>query len=250
MSTYVVSDLHGYYDVFLRGLSEISFSDEDFLWCLGDAIDRGPDGIKILQHIHHSKNMDLLIGNHEFLLLNSVSPSGEPICNGGDSDLWLELNGGRITFSQYKQLLQKERKSLLDWLKNRYVLRTMTINGRSYCLTHSFYNPKYENKKYCEMQYRDIWSITWSSIWRDDFFTHAPDVYSNYDYTFVCGHVPVQRITGNSTHANSAQLKGFHHDNLINIDGGCAIGRVAGFDNGLIILKLDDMSERYVPLSG
>ncbi len=36
MAVYVVSDIHGYYDLFLKGLTEIGFSDQDYLWCLGD----------------------------------------------------------------------------------------------------------------------------------------------------------------------------------------------------------------------
>ena len=51
MATYVVSDVHGQYDLLIKGLNRIDFSDDDYLWCLGDVIDRGPDGIKILQYI-------------------------------------------------------------------------------------------------------------------------------------------------------------------------------------------------------
>ena len=59
MSTFVVSDLHGYSEVFERGLDHIHFSDSDRLYIIGDAIDRGPDGIKLLQMIHDNPNMDL-----------------------------------------------------------------------------------------------------------------------------------------------------------------------------------------------
>ena len=57
MSTYAVSDLHGYYDVFIRGLDRIGFSETDTLYVIGDAIDRGPDCIKILQYIMAHRNM-------------------------------------------------------------------------------------------------------------------------------------------------------------------------------------------------
>ncbi|SFQ35506.1 Calcineurin-like phosphoesterase [Butyrivibrio proteoclasticus] len=52
MSTYAISDLHGQYDIFEKLLDVIDFSENDFLYVLGDAIDRGPDGIKILQKIN------------------------------------------------------------------------------------------------------------------------------------------------------------------------------------------------------
>ena len=74
MATYAISDLHGQYGIFEKLLEVIDFSDDDYMYVLGDAIDRGPDGIRILQRIMSSPNMDLLIINHEFLMLNSVDP--------------------------------------------------------------------------------------------------------------------------------------------------------------------------------
>ncbi len=249
MATYAVSDIHGYYDLFLKGLSEIYFSEGDFLWCLGDMIDRGPDGIKILQHIMSHDNMDLLIGNHELMFLNSVEESGEAICNGNDAHLWLNANGGRITFNQYKALQEKDRINLLDWMRQRYVVRRIDIDDRAYCLTHSFYNPKCENKRYCELTYSDVWNITWSSIWRDDPLTKAMDIYPDYDYTFICGHVPVQRIrAGQMPDENMNALRSYKHENVVNIDGGCAKGYAINANNGAIFLRLNDMQEFAVEL--
>ncbi len=70
MSTYVVSDLHGQYRTFVKGLKSIRFSDSDMLYVIGDAIDRGPEGVKILEYIKLHENMELIIGNHEFMMLN------------------------------------------------------------------------------------------------------------------------------------------------------------------------------------
>ena len=121
MATYAVSDLHGQYDLFIEGLERIGFGESDELYMIGDAIDRGPDGIRILQYVKDHKNMDLLIGNHEFMMMNSVDPNGRDVCNGPDWMLWLYGNGGNSTFDGYCQLELKERKSLLFWLKRRYV---------------------------------------------------------------------------------------------------------------------------------
>ena len=62
MATYAVSDLHGQYGIFDKLLERIGFSEDDFMYVLGDAIDRGPDGVRILQRIMNAPNMDLLIG--------------------------------------------------------------------------------------------------------------------------------------------------------------------------------------------
>ena len=42
MATYAVSDLHGQYRTFEKGLRSIGFSDSDMLYVIGDAIDRDP----------------------------------------------------------------------------------------------------------------------------------------------------------------------------------------------------------------
>ena len=116
MSTYAISDLHGQYEIFEKLLEIIDFSDEDYMYVLGDAIDRGPNGVKILQKIKDAPNMDLLIGNHEFMMLNAVDPNVKPKCNGQDDVLWLYYNGGNATFAEYKKLHGQTRKSLILWL--------------------------------------------------------------------------------------------------------------------------------------
>ena len=67
---YVCSDLHGFaIDKFKLMLERVGFNDSDFLWVLGDVIDRGPDGIKILKWLMAQPNAQLILGNHEAMLL-------------------------------------------------------------------------------------------------------------------------------------------------------------------------------------
>ena len=104
MAVYVVSDLHGQYQAFMAGLERIGFGENDELYLIGDAIDRGPEGIKILQMIMDAPNMDLLLGNHEFMMLNAVAPDGSvDDTPGKDAYLWLYSNGGEVTFEHYKE---------------------------------------------------------------------------------------------------------------------------------------------------
>ncbi|MCR5673655.1 MAG: fructose-bisphosphatase class III [Lachnospiraceae bacterium] len=55
------------YSLYDNKSGNIEFGDDDELYVIGDAIDRGPDGIKLLKHIKKQKNMDLILGNHEVL---------------------------------------------------------------------------------------------------------------------------------------------------------------------------------------
>lgn len=67
---YVTSDLHGFsLDKFKGYLEQVSFSDDDFLYVLGDVIDRGPDGIRILKWLMSKSNAQLILGNHEAMML-------------------------------------------------------------------------------------------------------------------------------------------------------------------------------------
>ena len=80
MSTYVLSDIHGEYDKFMRMLEKIHFSDEDTLYVLGDVLDRGPHPMKILLEMMKYSNIIPMMGNHEVMglpclrfLLNEVT---------------------------------------------------------------------------------------------------------------------------------------------------------------------------------
>ena len=64
---YAISDLHGCYDKYVRMLEKINFNDSDTLYILGDIVDRGSDGIKILLDIYNRKNVIALRGNHDYL---------------------------------------------------------------------------------------------------------------------------------------------------------------------------------------
>ena len=67
---YVTSDLHGFsLEKFKGYLEQVNFSKDDFLYVLGDVIDRGPDGIKILKWLMTMHNAKLILGNHEDMLL-------------------------------------------------------------------------------------------------------------------------------------------------------------------------------------
>ena len=78
MSIYVMSDIHGQGALFHEMLDQIQFSDEDTLYILGDVIDRGPDGIALLKEIKDKKNIHMLLGNHESMMLQCYQsrPSG------------------------------------------------------------------------------------------------------------------------------------------------------------------------------
>jgi len=69
---YATSDLHGYpLPEFQRLLDKARFSDGDFLFVLGDVVDRNGDGgIAMLEWMMLQPNVQLVLGNHEAMLLS------------------------------------------------------------------------------------------------------------------------------------------------------------------------------------
>ena len=69
---YVTSDIHGYsLDDFLQLLRKAGFENSDCLYVLGDVIDRNGDGgIAILRWMMSRPNVEMILGNHEAMLLS------------------------------------------------------------------------------------------------------------------------------------------------------------------------------------
>ena len=88
--TYVISDLHGYpHSDFLRLLDEGGFSGEDVLYILGDVVDRNGDGgVETLRWLLYQDNVQLILGNHETMLLGCTFVFDESGETGASSGLW------------------------------------------------------------------------------------------------------------------------------------------------------------------
>ena len=86
---YCMSDIHGDLEKFHSMLQLIRFSAKDTLFVIGDIIDRGPDGIAIIEEIMNSGNIIVLLGNHEKMCLDTLG--SKPIA--GSRGLWRD-NGG------------------------------------------------------------------------------------------------------------------------------------------------------------
>ena len=134
-ATYVVGDVHGHLDELLASLAdaglidaEASWSGADtHLWFLGDFVDRGPDGIGVIDLVMRlaaeaeeaGGHVQALLGNHEILLLgmhrygNTEVPSDFGPRSFARS--W-EMNGGQHTD---QEALTDEH---IEWLSDRPAL--------------------------------------------------------------------------------------------------------------------------------
>ncbi len=67
--TYLISDIHAEYDLFMRLLDRIKFSDSDVLISCGDIIEKGNDSVRLLKFIKNMPNARCINGNHEHMFL-------------------------------------------------------------------------------------------------------------------------------------------------------------------------------------
>ena len=66
---YVVSDLHGEYDLFLKLLERLKFTSGDTMYVCGDVVEKGTQSIRLAKHLKKMPNVKCIVGNHEYAFL-------------------------------------------------------------------------------------------------------------------------------------------------------------------------------------
>ena len=224
---YAMSDLHGCYDKYIKMLEKINFSDNDTLYILGDIVDRGPDGIKILLDIYNRKNVIALRGNHDYLahyLLYQLNP----VLDMEDDEMlaqkyhsWL-CDGGEPTYNSYEALSFDDKKKVLASMYYMPIYEEIEVNGNKFFLSHTV--PSKERMQ-------DFDKLLWQ-----EFIIGEPEYEKEYfsDKIIVTGHTPTGFI--------DPKYKGeiWRGNNHIAIDGGAVFG------NPLGCICLDNFEEYYV----
>ena len=139
---YVMSDIHGHYEKYRKMLDLIKLKTNDTLFILGDSVDRGEDGIRILCDIKERTNVVSLIGNHEWtmatLIANEVALANrigqERVRN--LFDLWFD-DGGLPTYLGFMALSHVNQQDLLTYLNEMHYIVEIEVNGKKYFLSHT-----------------------------------------------------------------------------------------------------------------
>ena len=143
---YIISDIHGCYDEYISLLNTIHFSEEDELYVLGDAMDRGPKPIQVVQDLMRRPNAFYILGNHDEMFLAvmeklAVDITEESLRNLtedvlADYQQWL-LDGGQETMEGFTKLSHQERADILDYIRCAYCYETLEQDGTLYILAHA-----------------------------------------------------------------------------------------------------------------
>ena len=145
--TYLMSDVHGQYEKYMKMLEQIHFTDRDSLYVLGDVVDRGPEPMAILRDMSLRKNVFPILGDHDWRVRTILSSVHADI---GDKDafaaldlgilavlrLWIK-DGGGTTFQDIERLGPEERKAVCDCLGRFAPYEELTVNGTQYVLVHA-----------------------------------------------------------------------------------------------------------------
>ena len=224
---YVMSDIHGCYDKYKKMLEKIALSEEDTLYLLGDVVDRGEHGMKILLDIAKRENVKLFWGNHDrqaAILLSNLYLLDDENCPKEFADvygMWI-ADGGKATLAEYLKLSEEEQEVVLNVLKNSITSKEIEVNGKIFLLAHTV--PEVDM----------IWDYEEWTL--EDYILGEPDYEELYfeDKYIVTGHTPTGYIDKQSI---GKIWKGNHH---IAIDCGAVFG------NPLGCLCLDTLEEFYV----
>lgn len=232
---YVTSDLHGYpLEKYKKLLDNAKFSQDDFLYLLGDVIDRNGDGgVAMLCWLLEQPNVQLILGNHEAMLLSCEFVFDE-ITEESIQSMTLEKlemlhhymsNGGDVTLQTLRALGKTVPETVLDilnYLHDAPVYEAVTAGGRDFLLVHAGIDHFDKKKKLSQYS-------------PDDFLWTSPPLDGQYfdDFITVFGHRPTllydKKYTG----------KVLKTDTWIDIDVGAAYGQKP------VLLRLDDFKEFY-----
>ena len=232
IATYVISDIHGQYDMFMELLDKIKLKDSDTLYILGDVLDRGPHPIKTIKKLMEMPNVICLVGNHELMALECLDFLMKEITDKTMEELdeemldnletWL-YNGSRPTIEEYEQLSAEDKQEMIDFIKEFLVYEEVSVKGKDYLLVHAGlgnYSPDKDMEDYS----------------LDDLVWERPDYDVQYfpDKYVITGHTPIQTIEDNPRPGYI-----FRRNNHIAIDCG------ACFPGGRLAAICLDTGEEY-----
>ena len=182
---FVMSDIHGQYDLFLKMLDKIKLKREDLLVIIGDICDRGKKSyeiyMKCIKMIKLGYNLKFILGNHEDMLLEDL-----------ENDYPIRYETEYSVFRNSKYFENKDMKDwheenfleeiewLVKWLKNCPLI----ISGNENIFVHA----GLDLKKVLEKQEKETVLWTREEFWlmenveleeykgKNIYFGHTPNI--------------------------------------------------------------------------
>lgn len=208
----VIGDIHGCPKTLNKLLNDkIKIHKSDYIYFLGDYIDRGPNSKKVIDIIIEllimGFNVKCLIGNHELMLLESVHSNIT-------FQTWLK-NSGKVTLDSFKI-------SHPSQLKRRYMLFFQSlqyyIELDDFILVHGGLNFEIEEPL------KDVLSMCWTR-----------------NLTVDKSKIGGRRIIVGHTPTKLSKIKKTLEEDRILLDGGCVYNNLENDMGYLVALELNSM---------
>ena len=140
MGTYACSDIHSHLDVFEKLLETLK--KDDVLYIVGDVVDKGPDGIEVLQKVMKDDRCHLICGNHDFMMLEYLKqrrgyPEQLRYTIEDIRTVWKNYNGGGATYNSFYKLPDDEKKAIENYLDSLPVLKNVVVGDKHFILVHA-----------------------------------------------------------------------------------------------------------------
>ena len=237
MKRFVVSDLHGCFDLWekcLDKIKELEPSGEKEIYVLGDVLDKGDRPIDLLLNIMENPFVYMINGNHEldFLDIHNIIHKYDPTVEECIKyDVYIS-NGGNPTIKQFCENDDETQQKILSFLegKRKKLFFEIEENGESFVLTHGGISNFSSEKPLDEYTVEELTIHRYK--YGEKFFTNK---------TLICGHTPT--IKDNSS---PAEIFVSDDGNFYNIDCGCVFRSYGG---RLAILELsakEPMDVHYI----
>lgn len=232
---YVTSDLHGCDPELLqRLLKHANFAEDDFLFVLGDVIDRGEQGAELLLWLTQQPNVQMILGNHEAMMLSCDFLFEEVTEESLDRlqkeqmlllENWLE-NGAAPTITGLRRLLRRDPElvqGILDYLRDAPLYERVRVGKKRYILVHGGLGGFDPGKSLDDYTPTEL-------LWV------RPELEERYfdDATVILGHTPTEYYGA----SNRGRM--LRTDTWLDIDTGAAMGRSP------MLLRLGDEKTFYL----
>lgn len=191
---YVIGDIHGCYEAYAALMDKLALTEEDEVYVLGDAVDRGPEPIRVLQDLMARESVTYLLGNHDVMMLQTLRPLMEKVTAQAVEQLPEDLvpayqswmyNGGGVTLEQFLALPREEQWDILDYLEQAPAYAAVEVGEKLFVLVHAGLDHFAPDKELEDYQFHDL-------VWvRPDY---SRCYFPGERIVLVTGHTPTPLI--------------------------------------------------------
>jgi len=202
--TYVLGDIHGVLEP-LEKVEKIVDLSKDRVFLLGDYIDRGNEGYKVLKYLMGKNTFDpessgihCLLGNHDVNLLIDIIDYNA--YNTEDSEYVANFIRESLNLPSKYNLDKINLFEIQSFLFELPLIYKITLNDKNYFLVHAALPSgridKLINTRLSNISKRDYDKINYI-LWERENFLFNTDVFHSKDKNIVIfGHTPVDKMKG------------------------------------------------------